>query len=214
MKDGLPPLPARLAHLPLSESGFPAPWFVAWRDGVPDFRCMDNQKFKMAVEQDRCWTCGEINGVHKVFAIGPMCAVNKVTAEPPSHLECAEYSVKACPFLNDPKRRRRENDMPEDGLVVGEMIKRNPGVTLLWSTRKFNPFRIDGGVMFQLGEPTALSWWCRGRTATRAEVDASIESGIPLLRASAATDGPDAVAELESMYRAAQKYLPAAAAAP
>lgn len=214
LREDLPPLPPRLSHLPIDARGYPVPWFVAYVDGIPDFRCSDAGKFARAVRESRCWMCGEALGAYKVFAIGPMCAVNRVTAEPPNHLECVEYAVRACPWLAEPKRRRREKDMPEEQLgSPGEMIKRNPGVTLLWSTKKFRPFRADGGgggIMFQLGDPERLSWWCRARPATREEIADSIESGIPLLRASAAEDGPEAVALLEKMYTAAQKLLPRA----
>ncbi len=205
------PMPARIAALPrCPERQLPVPWFVAWLDGVPEFRCADSRKFKLAIEENRCWTCGEVLGAHKVFAIGPMCAVNRVTAEPPNHLDCAEYSARACPFLSNPKRRRRENDMPEERLVAGEMIRRNPGVTLLWSTKKFRPFRHGNGVLFRLSDPTQLSWWCRGRTATTEEIVDSIESGMPILRDIAAADGGNASAELELMYLAAQRLIPRA----
>ena len=34
-------LPARLHFLPVDERGYPVPWFVAWRDGKPEFRAME-----------------------------------------------------------------------------------------------------------------------------------------------------------------------------
>ena len=214
LKEGLPPLPPRLSGLPISPDGYPVPWFVAYVNGVPDFRCSDARKLVVAVSEDRCWMCGERNGAYKIFAIGPMCAVNRVTAEPPCHLECAEYAVRACPWLMSPRRRRREKDLPEehDG-CAGEMIKRNPGVTLLWATKKFKPFRAGGGgtgILFRLGDPVNLGWWCRGRTATREELVDAIESGMPILREVAASDPPGSVEELERMYQAALRLVPAA----
>lgn len=211
LKQGLPPLPLRLENLPISDSGYPVPWFVGYVDGVPDFRCSDARKFRQAIRDDLCWMCGERNGAYKVFVIGPMCAVNRVTGEPPCHLACAEYAATACPFLVNPKRRRRENDLPEKRGTPGIPILRNPGVTLLWSTKKFRPFRAGGGgngVMFSLGVPAAVWWYCEGREATDEEIIDSIEGGIPILRDMAAVDGPVAIAELESQIRAARKLLP------
>ena len=61
----------------------------------------------------KCWLCGQTLGKHMTFPIGPMCAITRTTAEPPSHLACAEYAVKACPFLSQPRMRRNERDLPE-----------------------------------------------------------------------------------------------------
>ena len=41
----LPPMPSRIAALPVDERGYPVPWFVAWIDGKPEFRCADPAKF-------------------------------------------------------------------------------------------------------------------------------------------------------------------------
>jgi hypothetical protein len=209
LKEGLPPLPERMRALKIDERGYPVPWFVAWVEGQPDFRCFEEERLFRAVTEKRCWACGETLGAHRVFVIGPMCTVNRVSSEPPCHLDCAEYSVKACPFLSDPKRRRRERNIPEGSFVAGEMIKRNPGVTCLWSTRSFKPFRAGAGVLFELGEPTRVTWWTRGRHATRDEVVASLESGMPILRDAAKVDGDVTIAELERAHLAALKYLPA-----
>ena len=210
-REGLPPLPPRLAHLPLDERGYPVPWFVPFVNGVPDFRCMDSDKLVRAVREDLCWTCGRANGAHKVFAIGPMCVVNRVTAEPPSHMECVEYSAKACPFLSEPKRRRRAPGMPVGVLdPVGEMILRNPGVTCLWSTKKFELKRVDHGVMFMLGEPTKVTWWCRSRPATRDEVLESLDGGLPLLLEACEKDDDPAESRVDvaKWYRRSLKFLP------
>jgi hypothetical protein len=210
LREGLPPLPDQLADAPIDERGFPVPWFVAWIDGKPDFRCMDSRKLVRAVEDRLCWTCGGALGAHKVFAIGPMCAVSRSTAEPPSHLACAEFAVKACPFLTEPKRHRREKDMPATRLEVGEMIKRNPGVTALWTTKKYDVFRVENGIMFTLGPALSVSWWCRGRAATRDEVIASMETGLPTLREM--SDNAKDLADLEQAYAEAQRLLPAVSA--
>jgi hypothetical protein len=47
-----------------------------------------------------------------------------MSAEPPSHRECAEYAVRACPFLTRPLAVRNERGL--DGFEpAGVMIKRN-----------------------------------------------------------------------------------------
>lgn len=203
------PLPDRMRRLPVDARGFPVPKFVPWFDGKPEFRGFDGEHLRTCVRLKRCWLCGEPLGVHQTFVIGPMCAVNRVSSEPPSHHACAEYAAQACPFLSQPRMRRNEKDMPA-GEVAGVGLKRNPGVVLLWTTRSYTVFRPpNGGVLFTVGEPETLEFFCEGRKARRAEIVASIESGLPLLREPAAQEGPEAVAELEKMIAVAMQLLPA-----
>ncbi len=200
-----------MAKLPVSKAGYPVPWFVAWVDGDWDFRVIGPGKVADAHNGGRCWLCGERLGAYKAFTIGPMCTVNRISAEPPSHLDCAEYAVMACPFLSKPNMRRNENDMPAEGKnPAGIMIRRNPGVTALWVTKSYRLMRDGDGVLFRVGPPQHVHWYREGRQATRAEVLASIDSGLPLLEAAAVKDGAEAVAELANCYKQAQALLSAA----
>jgi|GEM_PF-1310972 len=178
------PLPDRLRHLPVSDTGFPVPWFVEWIDDKPDFRVMDSRKWARAVRSDLCWLCGNTLGRFKVFTAGPMCAVNRTSAEPPSHRGCAEYAVKACPFLTKPRMRRNNTDLPEQHQKPGGlMLERNPGCTLLWICHDYRVIKTEGGPIIKMGEPVEIVAYAGGGLATRAEVDASIASGLPLLKA-------------------------------
>jgi hypothetical protein len=221
LRTDLPPLPARMQRLPIDPPrGVPVPWFVTWFDngevcragqGAPDFRIVRTDRIIDAYRHSLCWVCGDRLGVHKSFAIGPMCAINRTSSEPPSHLECADFSARACPFLTKPHMRRRENDKPEGWIEpAGTMIRRNPGAILVWTTRSFKPFRAPGGVgfLFELGEPEHVRWYCEGWPATRAEVMHSIETGLPILRVEAESEGPDAVADLERLTDQAMRLLP------
>lgn len=207
----LPPLTKRIAALPVDERGYPVPFFVAWPNGKPDFRMADPDKIVACVKCKLCWTCGQPLGAHLAFPIGPMCAVNRTTAEPPSHLECALWSVKGCPFLSRPGMVRREDDRTREGAqnVPGMMIKRNPGVILVWVTKRYDLFPDGrGGVLFKVGEPEALTWWREGRPATRQECLESIQSGEPLLREACGSDLGELVALGKAVDRA-MELLPA-----
>jgi len=207
------PMPHRIARLPRNKVGYPVPWFIAWPDGQPDFRLIRPDGIRDAVRDERCWICGQHRGANAAFVIGPMCAVNRVSAEPPSHRDCAIYAARACPFLTTPTMRRRP-DLP-DGVTApaGQFITRNPGVALVWVTRNHSPFRAaDGsGVLFAIGAPQETLWYAHGREATRDEVLASIDSGLPILREAAEAESPAAVEHLERCYREAQELIPAGA---
>lgn len=203
-------MPARFRKLPVDRRGYPVPKFVEWINGVPDFRCVDGRWMLACVKQSLCWLCGEKLGRHMAFVIGPMCAVNRVSSEPPSHLECAQFAVRACPFLVQPKRRRNEEGLPEEAVdAAGIPLDRNPGCALIWVTRSYKPFNANGGTLFRIGEPERTEWYAHGRKATHDEIMASIDSGLPLLRREAEKDGPEAVEELERLVKVGLALVPA-----
>lgn len=210
----LPPgMPSRIRRLPVDERGYPVPWFVSWIDGVPDFRVITFDRVLEGWKKDVCWVCGEANyPSRRAFAIGPMCAVNRVSAEPPGHPDCMLWSARACPFLSRPKAKRREAGLPEDSTAPsGLMIKRNPGVTLVWVTNRYATFGDGmGGLLFRIvGPPIRLHWIAEGREATRGEIMESIETGLPILRGDAEAQSREAMEALDRMVAEALKLVPA-----
>lgn len=206
-------LPQRMAELPRDKHGRPVPWFVVWINGVPDFRVVGPGKLDRALKHGLCWVCGRgfSGGEDRAWLIGPMCVVNRTTAEPPCHLDCATWSARCCPFLATPSMTRRDRHIPE-GVEnpAGVMIRRNPGASVVWVTgyRAWKAERDGRGFLFRLGPAKRALWFAEGREATRGEVLASIDSGLPILREMAETDGPEAVAELERMHAAALACIP------
>ena len=214
LRDGLPPVPLRMQGRPVDARGYPVPWFVAYVNGVPDFRIVDGRKVPLAINESLCWLCGQKLGVYKTFVLGPMCAINRTISEPPSHKACAEFAVKACPFLILPRAKRREANKPEGTTEpAGFALQRNPGAALLWTTKKFKTYRAHAGaegILIRVGDPESLSWWCEGRAANRAEVARSIECGLPNLEELAKQDGEEAIRDLVVAVRRMQPLLPAA----
>lgn len=194
------PLPAKMQALPVDRRGYPIPAFVEHLpDGGRDFRIMSMAHMVRCVKHGMCWVCGGQLGAIKCFPIGPMCAVNRISAEPPSHYECGFFSAMACPFLTLPKAVRREAGLAEVEIVrpPGEMLLHNPGLVCLWVTKAHTMERHGDGMLFRLAEPLRLEFYTEARPATRSETDAAIARGLPKLAARAAEDGPKALAELE-----------------
>jgi hypothetical protein len=219
LRHDVQPPPKFMENLAIDKRGFPVPWFVDWINGEPEFRAMDMRKFRLAINRRLCWTCGnKLRDDEEVFVIGPMCAVNRISSEPPSHRECARYAALNCPFLSKPHMHRREDETFRTAKKpsAGIMVERNPGATLLWFTRRHNlinsparPGIANPGILFQIGKPFATEWYANGRTATRAEVMASIESGLPLLRETAEKhDGPQGSMILEMHITQAMRLVP------
>lgn len=62
------------------------------------------------------------------------------------------------------------------------MLTRNPGITALYRSAGPSLIPVDGGVLFDIGEPAGpVEWRHQGREATREEVLAAFESGLPTL---------------------------------
>jgi hypothetical protein len=174
-------MPRRLKKLKISSQGYPVPWFVPWVNNELEFRALDAGKLKEAWLCKKCWVCGETLGKFYAFVIGPMCMLNRINSEPPSHHECAQYAVQACPFLS-------------------------PGVAVIWTTTKYVPFNADNGVLFRLGDPASVEFWREGRRATRAEVLAAIDAGLPALREVAEQEG--STDKLMARYETAIRRAP------
>lgn len=218
-------IPVRMRMLPLDRRGYPVPWFVAWLrldgteckpgEGTPDFRVIGSQKIVRAVRERRCWLCGLPLGSHLAFVIGPMCAVNRINSEPPSHRDCARFALQACPFLSNPNMRRNERiDLPPGSLdAPGLHLDRNPGVMAMWITRTYRLVHVDGivgnpGTLFELGTPSGVEWWAKGQPAKRVDVEAALHSGLSILKEQAERDGLDAVKLLAQRVDDVGKYLP------
>lgn len=185
--------PLNMAQLKKDSAGRPVPWFVAWIDGKPDHRILEPDKVTLALKTNLCWLCGRPLQTYKSFVVGPMCGVNRISSEPPSHTACAVYAAKVCPFMTTPGRDRRTANLPANrNAPPGIGLARNPGVTLIWTTRKYKVLTVPNGILFDMGEPAAFEWWAEGREAIRDEIIASIESGLPALKTAAALQGPKA----------------------
>ncbi len=196
LRPELEPLIDRMKHLPVDERGYPVPWFVDWQDGKPEFRAMDRHKWVRAVKQSLCWVCGGPLGKFKAFVIGPMCAVNRTTSEPACHRDCAEWSARNCPFLARPHMVRREDEVFNNTYLrehaAGLPLTRNPGVACVWITTEFKIFPDPKGKpLIEIGEPHDVVFYAEGRIATRDEIMASVEGGLPALREAADADPRD-----------------------
>src|SRR5262252_9120711 len=147
-------LPRRMRKFELDSRGYPVPWFVDRNICPIDIRVMDQHKRDEAVKHRKCWVCGETLGRFLTFVLGPMCAVSRITSEPACHRECATWSVKACPFLSHPQMNRSPRPFSRTPREVpGVMIKRNPGVIVLWTCRDFEIVNVSNGWLIHVGMP-------------------------------------------------------------
>lgn len=215
-----PSIPKRLARRPRF-GGYVVPYFVQWlrfgeladetdNDARPDFRVINRARFIRCLRWRRCWLCGEPLGARATFVAGPMCTINRISAEPPSHHDCAEYAARVCPHLANPRHERRDGHYAREKIAAaGHMLLHNPGAVVLWTTARWQAFDAQtgqDGILIEMGEPTAVSWWAEGRRATRHEVDQALMRGMPKLLELAEADG--AVRAIHGQVLRLEPWLP------
>lgn len=112
---------------------------------------------------------------------------------------------------------RRDTNLPEGIKEPGGVATcvpprfanaRQPGATGLWITNKYDVWNVENGIIFKLGDPLEVFWFCEGREATREEVLKSIETGYPILLEAAQQEGKFAVSKLEAMKQQALALIP------
>jgi hypothetical protein len=102
----------------------------------------------------RCWLCGGPLGRFMAFVIEPVGAVTRIAEDPPSHRRCA--------FAH-----------------VGD----HRGVAAVWATTSYRLMgNLRQGVLFDIGLPDRVTWFCEGRPAKRTEVDTAFALSLPVLR--------------------------------
>ena len=181
LRPGLPPVPERMLELPVDDRGYPIPEFVSNLDGKRDFRVVSLEHLANCIRHDICWICGQPLDVLKVFVIGPLPAVRGISNEPPSHVECAEFAARACPFLLLPKAQHRSIDHPKVKKMPGA-TKVNPGICCLYTVRGYAYYEKPRGIIFRSGRAVRVDWYTEGRLATRDEVRVAIDENLATIR--------------------------------
>lgn len=166
-------MPDRIARLERDPRGYPIPWFAHRpADGTIDFRVMDPGRFVLAVKEHRCWVCGDRLGKFIAFVGGPLSAAQRIYSDPPSHVECAAFSAKVCPFLTIPTAQRREANKPAHVEMPGQQVIENHEVTGIPITIGYS--MLPQGVL-TAKEPREIRWYHGGRPAKRSEVQHAIQ---------------------------------------
>lgn len=184
LRPTLPPIPPDMQDLPVSQHGFPVPYFVKWVDGVPDFRISDLSAMYTCTQMRLCMICGKPLRGEGVFAMGPISALTRGNDEPPMHRACAEFSAQACPWMLMPAKSRNEAKTKPEGILSTNDLLDTPGAVyegapLIWCLYDTDCFGVqvqpNRTLMYLLGEPREIYWWKEGRRASRDEVIEGLE---------------------------------------
>lgn len=153
------PMPPQIAALPRHESGYPIPYFVAWVDGRPDLKLLDQAKQIRCAKFRLCGICGQPVGYWIAFIGGPLTVANRVCTDPGMHEECARYAIAVCPFMARPNARRAAHHHPLSEAGPGHVAER-PERTALYITRQYTPFTPDSrNILLRLAPAKRIEWF-------------------------------------------------------
>src|SRR5260370_15037676 len=91
----------------------------------------------------------------------------------------------------------------------GETIECSTRLAVVWTVKRYRLVQVNGRSVFDIGTPEHVRWYTEGRLATRTEVLASIDSGLPALYESANPRGQVGADEILLQYEACMPLLPA-----
>lgn len=149
------PIPKELAHLKLDDRGYPIPFFAPIINGKPDFKVLSKEKQKICIDESKCAICGKKlfkDGMY--FITGPWGLYNRTVIDPPMHLVCAEFALKACPHMFYEKAER--NKVTAGALSVNSAKEKSEVIILIKSKK----YQLDkktepGKIFFRF---TVISW--------------------------------------------------------
>lgn len=155
-------------NLPMTEKGYLKPWFVK----ADDFRVVDNDKARLAIDKKNCWICGNPFKDSRYALVGsPLSAVTRIFREPPCHQDCAEYAMKVCPFILYSDAKRRDVGLPkelsDEELNKGLRVKHdpsNPGEYYLVVVDNFHFNSKDMTLHYANENILEIQYWKNGST--------------------------------------------------
>lgn len=119
---GKPVLPPQISALPVCPvRGLPIPYMAAQdEDGRANFALVDPARTAEAARYSLCGVCGQPLGYWKAFLGGPRSADpdQGVYSDPPMHQDCAEASLRLCPYIARPKVPRRSDPLALKGVAT------------------------------------------------------------------------------------------------
>jgi hypothetical protein len=156
------PMPPRIAALRRDSRGYPIAATVDVTRLPIDFTITDPVIWMRFVQTRLCGVCGVPLGAHKAFVGGPLSMANRVFYDLPMHRECAEYSLRVCPYLAAPRFAHRRK-VPDGVHVIAVASDTRPNEFGLAIARNYHLVEVNGDVVLRAHRWEApIEWWSRG----------------------------------------------------
>lgn len=156
--------PPRIAALPREERGIPIPYFVKYFNGKPDLRVADPKKQMLCATKRVCWVCGQPLSYVSAFIGGPIsCLQSLAFSDGPMHRECAEFSLKYCPYLAIPASKYRDANLPAGTELPTGAVEEKPDKFGMVLTANYRSAIYGNGLIFVAHNVQELTWWKEGK---------------------------------------------------
>lgn len=156
-------IPPRLAARPRDKRGYPIPCTILIdKDGKPDFRVNDMERWVRMVAHRRCAMCGEPMGRHVAFIGGPLAHVNRLFTDAGMHLDCAQYAMATCPYLALPRMQYLKAHAGHEGYAMhtSEQVSvERPERFFIGITRRYQLAKVNGDVMLRADAWDSVEWF-------------------------------------------------------
>lgn len=151
-------IPDRMAQLPRDARGLPLPYMTG---DTGDFRIIDRERWEEIVTRRLCGICAQELDYWIAFVGSQGNVDTRVFLDPGMHVECARYSIEACPFLSLPHARRSGRALPADGRVyTAPPVRERPPRMALYLTRGFEITVHPGvGRAILAAAPKSVEWF-------------------------------------------------------
>lgn len=101
-------LPARLAARPFdARRKLPIPYVSEQDDGSVNFSVLNGARVLECAREGLCSACGQPHEYRIAFVGGPGGFRMRRYTDAPMHIECAQWSLRLCPYLAVERHRRR-----------------------------------------------------------------------------------------------------------
>jgi len=110
------------------------------------------------MEKRLCGVCGRALGYWISFVVGPITIRIRETFMPAAHPECAEASLRLCPYLYLEERDRSLK--PSDNHIVPPSeLPPKPDRVALWLTRSYEIVRQNGSEYARFAAAKRMQWF-------------------------------------------------------
>lgn len=150
---GVVPPPAVRA-LAKDARGYPVPHFASFDGERPRFDILDPSRVIQCVQEGLCGICGRKLAALSWYIGGPKTLAARLSADPPMHLDCAQFAIAACPHLtfqnSDYRDEKSTKHIPIQAITAADSVK--PTHYYLFAVQKsqFDPERR----LISLSRPT------------------------------------------------------------
>jgi len=168
------PIPEQLKDRPLWRGYVVTYVTFVGRDGVPDFKVIDEKKRRGCLQRGLCGLCGKPLDKVIVFIGGPKCVEQRLFLDPPMHKDCALYAAQVCPYLRDAEAEYSDapaRHLGKDDTVIRDYEDINPqrpDRLAIYYCRSYDMIEGNGTWIAKAGKPTRVDWDVMPQRQTKA----------------------------------------------